>query len=82
MDTKLLIAIIVGLACLSGAFTVFIVSRMIAAARQTMRDKKEVLASGVTASARIRAIHQTQSSMDGRSGVKLELTVIKTNGER
>jgi|GEM_PF-6535619 len=80
MSLTTIILIVVGFGMVTSAFVLAMVFRMIGEKRGEMKQRKEILANGTTATAVIESIRQTNASMDGQPGVIVEVSFVTMAG--
>ncbi|MDK8190971.1 hypothetical protein QP794_12825 [Paenibacillus sp. UMB7766-LJ446] len=81
MSTTLITVIaVIGFGVLTGAIILITVFKLVHSAKKKQQLRKNILMDGTPAEAIIHDIIQTSSSMDGRPGVRMELTVTQVDG--
>ncbi|MFE6073798.1 hypothetical protein ACFVQB_04880 [Paenibacillus sp. NPDC057886] len=81
MSTTLITVIaVIGFGIITGAIIMITVFRLLHSAKQKQQLRKSILMEGISTEAIIHDIIQTSSSMDGRPGVRLDLTVTQVDG--
>ncbi|WP_405156694.1 hypothetical protein [Paenibacillus sp. FSL K6-0108] len=78
--TLIIIVAIIGFGLITGTITMVMIFKMLRNNKQKQHSRKRVLMEGIPAEAVIHDITQTSSSMDGRPGVRLDLTVTQGDG--
>ncbi|QLG40902.1 MULTISPECIES: hypothetical protein [unclassified Paenibacillus] len=78
--TLFTIVAIIGFGLITGTITMVMIFKMLRNNKQIQHTRKRVLMEGIPAEAVIHDITQTSSSMDGRPGVRLDLTVTQVDG--
>lgn len=80
MNTGLIVLLVAIFSLITGTLTTVTVLRSIRRQRADLRLREGVVKDGTPAKATINAIRETSSSIDGRPGVLLELTVTREDG--
>ncbi|MDN4605203.1 hypothetical protein P5G61_28530 [Paenibacillus sp. F6_3S_P_1C] len=81
MSTTLITVIaVIGFGVLTGAIILITVFKLVHTAKKKQQLRKNILMDGTPAEAIIHDIIQTSSSMDGRPGVRMDLTVTQVDG--
>ncbi|MDR9745616.1 hypothetical protein [Paenibacillus taichungensis] len=81
MSTTLItIVAVIGFGIITGTITMIIIFKLLRNNKQKQHLRKSILMDGIPAEAVIHDITQTSSSMDGRPGVRLDLTVTQVDG--
>lgn len=81
MSTTLITVIaVIGFGVITGAIILITVFKLVHSAKKKQQLQKNILMDGTPAEAIIHNIVQTSSSMDGRPGVRLDLTVTQVDG--
>ncbi|MFC9708530.1 hypothetical protein ACFTRD_10230 [Paenibacillus sp. NPDC056933] len=78
--TLITIVAIIGFGLITGTITTIMAFKLLRNNQQKQHLRKSILMEGIPAEAVIHDIVQTSSSMDGRPGVRLDLTVTQTDG--
>lgn len=78
--TLIIIVAIIGFGLITGTITMVMIFKMLRNKKQKQHSRKRVLMEGIPAEAVIHDITQTSSSMHGRPGVRLDLTVTQIDG--
>ncbi|MFH5184000.1 hypothetical protein ACHHV8_15915 [Paenibacillus sp. TAB 01] len=81
MNTGMIVLLVVMFSLITGTITTVTVLRLVRAQRTELRQREGVVNEGIPAKATINDIRETSSSMDGRPGVLLDLTVTGENGQ-
>ncbi|CAH1210048.1 hypothetical protein [Paenibacillus sp. JJ-223] len=79
MSTGYISLLVVIFGSITGLITILVVMNTIRAKQRELKRRKEILLGGIPAKAVIRHIAETSSSMDGRPGVRMDLTVTPDN---
>jgi hypothetical protein len=81
MSTTLITVIaVIGFGVITGAIILITVFKLVHSAKKKQQLRKNILMDGTPAEAIIHNIVQTSSSMDGRPGVRMDLTVTQVDG--
>ncbi|MGC5771977.1 hypothetical protein [Paenibacillus pabuli] len=78
--TLITIVAIIGFGLITGTITTIMAFKLLRNNQQKQHLRKNILMEGTPAEAVIHDIVQTSSSMDGRPGVRLDLTVTQVDG--
>ncbi|MEC0124985.1 hypothetical protein [Paenibacillus pabuli] len=78
--TLITIVAIIGFGLITGTITTIMAFKLLRNNQQKQHLRKSILMEGIPAEAVIHDIVQTSSSMDGRPGVRLDLTVTQVDG--
>ncbi|MFB5268647.1 hypothetical protein ACE41H_17940 [Paenibacillus enshidis] len=77
--TFIILLIIFGL--ITGSITLIVVLKSLRTNLKAQQSRQEILADGTQAKALIHSVQQTSSTMDGRPGIQLDLTVTQEDGQ-
>ncbi|KOY14937.1 hypothetical protein [Paenibacillus xylanivorans] len=81
MSTTLItIVAVIGFGLITGTITMIMIFKLLRNNKQKQHLRKSILMEGIPAEAIIYDITQTSSSMDGRPGIRLDLTVTQVDG--
>ncbi|WP_336759949.1 hypothetical protein [Paenibacillus sp. USHLN196] len=81
MTTALIIIVaVIVFGLITGTITMIMVFKLLRNTKEKQHFRKSILMDGIPAEATIHDIIQTSSSMDGRPGVRLDLTVTQVDG--
>lgn len=81
MTTALItIVAVIGFGIITGTITMVMIFKLLRNNKHKQHLRKSILMEGIPAEAIIHDITQTSSSMDGRPGVRLDLTVTQVDG--
>ncbi|MFB5676406.1 hypothetical protein ACE3NQ_08390 [Paenibacillus terreus] len=81
MNSTTIITLLIIFGLTTGLITLIVALKSVRTHLKAQQSRKEILADGIKAKALIHSVQQTSSTMGGRPGIQLDLTVTQEDGQ-